>query len=222
MFNFVTTFIFSVFLFHVIHAQAAYKFGVDLSVAGSAADFHCFFQQGYGAALIQAYSPANGGSVDPNLIQNLQNSMAAGLGGEVYVTPTMSKDGKTQFDEVFNALTSLKVNTVWLQVTSPIKWSSNVQNNINLIQSFVDRALAVGVPPSIYTNWYDWQQITGSYTGFSNLRLWYWNNFGSNIESAANFDDFSSFGGWTKPAVKQFASNQSLCGLIVNRNVFTA
>uniref|UniRef100_A0A914YQ70 GH18 domain-containing protein n=1 Tax=Panagrolaimus superbus TaxID=310955 RepID=A0A914YQ70_9BILA len=128
--------------FHVTTGQN-YNFAVDISVAATPADYQCLYQKGYSAAFAQAYSPANGGSLNPNVIQNLYNSMKAKLGGEIYVTPTITKDGKTQFDEVFNAVTAagLEVVTIWLQVTAPITWSNNIQNNINIIQSFVDRAL---------------------------------------------------------------------------------
>uniref|UniRef100_A0AC34GZU2 Lysozyme n=1 Tax=Panagrolaimus sp. ES5 TaxID=591445 RepID=A0AC34GZU2_9BILA len=205
-------------------AKAAYNFAVDITAYGSVSTFQCLYQQGYNAIFIQAYSPANGGSINPNLIQNLNNAVSAKLGTEVYVTPATGKTGQTQFDTVFNKFknSGINVRSIWLQVTSPINWSNNVQTNVNLIQSFVNRANSNGVSAGIYTNWYDWQQITGSYTAFNGLRLWYWNSLGQgqNSESAATFDDFRTFSGWVKPAVKQFAVNENLCGLTLNRDVF--
>ena len=88
--------------------------------------------------------------------------------------------------------------------------------SFNIFQSY-------GVSAGIYTNWYDWQQITGNYNGFQNsARMWYWNAYGQgpNAESAATFDDFRAFGGWSTPAVKQFALNEALCGMTLNREVY--
>uniref|UniRef100_A0A914Z657 Lysozyme n=1 Tax=Panagrolaimus superbus TaxID=310955 RepID=A0A914Z657_9BILA len=205
-------------------AKAAYNFAVDITAYGSASTFQCLYQQGYNAVFIQAYSPASGGSINPNLIQNLNNAAASRLGNEIYVTPATGKSGSTQFDTVFNKLknSGINVRSIWLQVTSPINWSNNVQTNANLIQSFVSRANSNGISAGIYTNWYDWQQITGAYTGFQSSRLWYWNALGQgpNAESAATFDDYRPFGGWNSPAVKQFALNEALCGLTLNRDVY--
>jgi hypothetical protein len=212
---------------HLAAAKASYSFAIDISTYASASAFSCIYKQGYNTVFIQGYSPVNGGSVNTNLIQNLNNAGASSLGNEVYVTPsTTGKTGLAQFDAVFNYLKSsgINVRSIWLQVTSPINWSNNVQTNVNLITSFVSRANQNGVSAGIYTNWYDWQQITGSYTGFSSLRLWYWNAYGQgpNAETQASFDDFRPFGGWSRPAVKQFALNEALCGLTVNREVYPA
>uniref|UniRef100_A0AC34GY83 Lysozyme n=1 Tax=Panagrolaimus sp. ES5 TaxID=591445 RepID=A0AC34GY83_9BILA len=207
-------------------AKAAYNFAVDVSAYGSASTFACIYKQGYEAVFIQAYSPSGGGSLNPNLIQNLNNAATANLGTEIFVTPYPGKSGSTQFDTVFNALknSGINVRSIWLQVTSPVNWSNNMQININVIQDFIGRANSNGVSAGVYTNWYEWQQITGSITTFSNLRLWYWNYSGpgSNGESNANFNDFTGFAGWTQPAAKQFASNESLCGMTLNRNVYPA
>jgi hypothetical protein len=206
-------------------AKASYGFAVDVSTYGSVSTFQCIYKQGYGAVFVQAYSPVNGGSVNTNLIQNLNNVGSAMLRNEIYVTPaTTGKTGAAQFDATYNYLKASGVNvrSIWLQVTSPINWSINIQSNNNLIQSFVSRANQNGVSVGIYTNWYDWQQITGSYTAFSTLRLWYWSSYGQGptAESQASFDDFRGFAGWKTPAVKQFALNEGLCGLTLNRNVY--
>uniref|UniRef100_A0A914YLH7 Uncharacterized protein n=1 Tax=Panagrolaimus superbus TaxID=310955 RepID=A0A914YLH7_9BILA len=123
-------------------AKASYNFAVDIVDYGSASTFQCIYKQGYNAVFIQGYSPSNGGSVNTNLISNLNNAAVAGLGNEIYVTPTMAKTGQTQFDAVYNQLKNSGVNvrSIWLQVTSPINWGNNVQNNVNLITSFASRA----------------------------------------------------------------------------------
>uniref|UniRef100_A0AC34EZG0 Uncharacterized protein n=1 Tax=Panagrolaimus sp. ES5 TaxID=591445 RepID=A0AC34EZG0_9BILA len=227
-------------------ANATYNFAVDITANGSASTFQCLYKQGYSAVFIQAYSRDYGGSLNPNLIQNLNNAGAANLGSELYVTLTTEKEGQPQFDAVYNKLKASGINlrSIWLQVTSPLKWNTNVNTNLHRIQNFINRGYATGVTVGIYTNWYDWQQITGS--AFSDLRLWYWSatpgqfslpyyqflaiSFtsrridgpGSNAESAANFDDFRQFSSFLKPAVKQFGINENLCGMTLNRDVYPA
>uniref|UniRef100_A0A7E4V596 Lysozyme n=1 Tax=Panagrellus redivivus TaxID=6233 RepID=A0A7E4V596_PANRE len=117
----------------------------------------------------------------------------------------------------------INVRKVWLQVTGPINWSNNVATNINFISGFIARAKTYGITVGIYTSWYDWQQITGATTQFSNSDgLWYWSAFGQgpDAEGVASFDDFRPFGGWTAPSVKQFALNEALCGLTLNRDIY--
>uniref|UniRef100_A0AC34FN65 Lysozyme n=1 Tax=Panagrolaimus sp. ES5 TaxID=591445 RepID=A0AC34FN65_9BILA len=208
-----------------LSAKAAYNFAVDFAVSASLSTLQCLYQQGYNSVFIQVYGPANGGSVNSAGCQAVINSYSANLGTEIYITPaTSGKTGQQQFDEAFNAMKSAGINvrSVWLQVTSPINWPNNLQTNVNLIQSFINRATSYGISAGIYTNWYDWQQITGAYTGFQSSRLWYWNSLGQgqNAEAGATFDDYRTFGGWSSPAVKQFALNENLCGLTLNRDVY--
>jgi hypothetical protein len=208
-----------------LSAKASYNFAADLAVSASLSTLQCIYKQGYNSVLVQVYGPANGGSVNNAGCQSVINAHSTNLGTEVYVTPsTTGKSGSQQFDEALNAMkaSGINIRSMWLQVTSPINWPNNIQTNVNLIQSFISRAAAYGVTAGIYTNWYDWQQITGAYTGFQSARLWYWSAYGQGptAESQASFDDFRPFGGWSSPAIKQFALNEALCGLTVNRDVY--
>lgn len=207
--------------------KGAYNFAVDIASGSSLQNLQCIYQQGYKTIFAQIYTPNNGGQVNQQGCQAVINAYTANLGTEVYVTPstTSSKTGAQQFDEAYNGMknSGINIHSMWLQVTSPINWPNNLQSNVNFIQSFINRAIQYGVNPGIYTNWYDWQQITGSYVGFANqARLWYWNAYGQgpNAEGDANFNDFRTFGGWTQPNVKQFALNEGLCSLTLNRDVY--
>jgi len=209
--------------------KASYSFAVDFSASASVSTLQCIKQNGYAAAFIRVYMPANGGQVDTIGCASVINSHQAGLGTEIYVTPapTGTKTGSQQFDEFYTYMqnSGIQVSAVWLQVTSPLNWSSYQQTNVNFISSFSQRAKQYGVTPNIYTNWYDWQQITSSWTGWqsiANSKLWYWWTLGQGVndETPADFSDFRPFGGWNNPAVKQYAQFESLCGLTVNRDVY--
>jgi len=209
--------------------KAGYNFAVDLSVSASVSNFQCLVSNGYLAAFIRVYMPTGNGMVDNTGITNVQNAATAKIGTEVYVTPQAlgSKQGYTQFDETYAALQNrgVTLRTIWLQVTSPVNWSNNQQTNINFITSFVQRAMQMGVTPGIYTNTYDWQQITSSWSGlssFGNVYLWYWHVLGQGVsgESTPDFSDFRAFGSWSTANVKQFAQSESICGMTLNRDVY--
>ncbi|EPB73219.1 hypothetical protein ANCCEY_07680 [Ancylostoma ceylanicum] len=174
----------------------------------------------------EAYDPTGLGRFDLNAVNNIRNASKAGLGTEVFMTPQIrsSKRGSQQFRELYDGLRrgSIVVRTVWLQVTSPVNWDSNSQTNIYFLNDIITAAKSVGVTIGFYTNIYDWQQITkGAWV--QGAMLWYWNvnGGGPQGETPANFNDFRPFGKFTKPIVKQFGQVVTVCGVTVNRDVYT-
>ncbi|KAL6733589.1 hypothetical protein Aduo_004223 [Ancylostoma duodenale] len=130
--------------------------------------------------------------------------------------------GRFDVNAVNNIRNANKVRTVWLQVTSPVNWGANNQANIYFLNDIISAAKSVGVTIGFYTNIYDWQQITkGAWV--EGAMLWYWNvnGGGPQGETPANFNDFRPFGRFTKPTVKQFGQVENVCGVTVNRDVYT-
>uniref|UniRef100_A0A914VU31 Lysozyme n=1 Tax=Plectus sambesii TaxID=2011161 RepID=A0A914VU31_9BILA len=209
--------------------KVTFVFAVDISAAISTATFSCLKTAGYQTAFVRVYTKK--GSPDPNGATNLHNANTASLYTEVYIEPQPSsgKSGAQQLDEALSFVSSggIFVKSAWLQVTSPIDWSNNnVQANINLIQSFIDQARVRNIGFGIYTSPYDWQQITGGWTGVAGfVNLWYWHvtGYGKNGTTPANFNDFVSFGAWNTPVVKQYGQqiHNSLCnGIIINTDTY--
>lgn len=62
-----------------------------------------------------------------------------------------------------------------------------------------------------------WINIFGSKTACTSVatghNLWY-----AHYDGVANFNDFSPFSGWSKPSMKQFAGDTTVCGLDVDKN----
>ncbi len=61
-----------------------------------------------------------------------------------------------------------------------------------------------------------WQSIFGSTEACKSLGahpLWY-----AHYDGSASFSDFSAFGGWTKPHMKQYQGDTTLCGAGVDKN----
>ncbi|XGW13085.1 hypothetical protein V3C99_013600 [Haemonchus contortus] len=205
---------------------ASLAYAVDLSAPVSLSGFQCIRNNLYNVAFIRAYTPVGQGQIDPYACANIQNANAAGMGTEVYMTPqpNSAKTGAQQFDEMYSNLrnSNINVQSVWIQVTSPVNWYVTSSLNINFINSILSRASQYGLTIGIYTNVNEWNQITGS-ASISNAMLWYWNTYGSGVsnETPANFNDFRSFGGWTYPSVKQFGQVESVCGITVNRDIYS-
>ncbi|EYB83052.1 hypothetical protein Y032_0344g3083 [Ancylostoma ceylanicum] len=138
---------------------------------------------------------------------------------------TSTKTGAQQFLEMYEGLrTNFNVRTIWLQVTAPVKWEPSISKNIQFIDSIIQAARANGLVVGIYTNAYDWRQITNEWIGANNTLLWYWNVFGSGAmaESPSDFKDYRAFGPWQSPSCKQFGQQESVCGQTLNRDIIVA
>ncbi|KAK6055515.1 hypothetical protein COOONC_06979 [Cooperia oncophora] len=57
------------------------------------------------------------------------------------------------------------------QVTSPNNWLKSTRTNINFLADILCRASQYGLTVGIYTNFYDWSQITDGAT-IDNAMLW--------------------------------------------------
>ncbi|GMR38792.1 hypothetical protein PMAYCL1PPCAC_08987, partial [Pristionchus mayeri] len=199
-----------------VAATAQYSYAVDIAQVGPSNVFSCLKSNSYSTVFLRVYKPDGSGAVDTAGINNISPAFYAGLGTEVYMTanPTSSKSANSQVDELVKAFKNggVQVRSLWLQVTSPLNWNKDQTKNLKFIQAVIARFRTNGITTGIYTNNYDWQQITNNAAGLgADVRLWYWSVFGQgpNGESSPNFTDFRPFGQWSSAAVKQFAQNES-------------
>lgn len=61
-----------------------------------------------------------------------------------------------------------------------------------------------------------WQSIMGSRSAchtLSSYELWY-----AHYDGKQSFSDYETFGGWTKPSMKQYQGDVSLCGAGIDKN----
>uniref|UniRef100_A0A0N5AMS1 Lysozyme n=1 Tax=Syphacia muris TaxID=451379 RepID=A0A0N5AMS1_9BILA len=208
--------------------KAAYGYAATIYSSVTPSALSCMRQAGYSAVFVRVYKPDGAGVVDYDGFNTIKKAVSAGVGVEIFVTPQpqSTKSAVTQFDEVYQAARSnnIDLRSIWLQVTSPINWPNQVTSNINFITSFLNRAAQYNLNAGIYTNWYDWQQITGGYTAkLNNVRLWYWNAYGNGITAASSLDfsDFRAFGSFSSPIIKSYSLAANVCNVIVNQNIFS-
>ena len=194
--------------------------GVDVSQLFSTSTYQCIKNNGYTFAIIRGY--CSYGGVDSNIISNLNNARAAGLITDIYMFPCRGKSASAQVDQMMTAISSNLYGMVWIDVEnnpSPgCGWGSDYNGNCAFLTEIVNRVKSRGKVPAIYASRYMWQTIFGSFTGCSSVssqQLWY-----AHYDGVPNFSDFVAFGGWTKPAIKQFQGDTTLCGAGVDKNFY--
>lgn len=125
-----------------------------------------------------------------------------------------TEDSETLMSK-YNGTLGATVGMLWIDVEGTQYWSSDPSSNVNFIQEMVDEGNRQGVNLGIYTSNSQWSPIAGGSTQFSMYPLWY-----PHYDSWASFDDFTSFGGWTKPSIKQYQGTTSDCGASVDLNYY--
>jgi GH25 family lysozyme M1 (1,4-beta-N-acetylmuramidase) len=122
---------------------------------------------------------------------------------------------------MISAISSSLYSKVWIDVetnpSSGCSWSGHDSaSNCNFVTEIVNRIKAKGKHAGIYGSKTMWTSIFGSASACHTLGaepLWY-----AHYDGHANFQDFGSFGGWTKPAMKQYLGDVNMCGAGVDKN----
>jgi GH25 family lysozyme M1 (1,4-beta-N-acetylmuramidase) len=72
-----------------------------------------------------------------------------------------------------------------------------------------------GVKCGVYSSSAQWASIFGSssFVYGNELPLWY-----AHYDNKETFSDFTAFGGWSVPHIKQYAGDVTLCNIEVDRN----
>ncbi len=191
--------------------------GVDVSQLFPTSTFQCIKNGGYGFAIIRGY--CSYGGVDHNAVQSLTNAKSAGLITDIYMFPCRGKSATAQVDEMMNAIPANLYGMIWIDVeTNPSSGCGWTGDNCGFITEIVNRIKSKGKVPAIYSSVYMWTSIFGSKTACPSLasqQLWY-----AHYDNNPSFSDFSSFGGWSKPAIKQYVGDTTLCGAGVDKNFY--
>eukprot|EP01121_Diplochlamys_sp_Union-15-3_P003592 TRINITY_DN13531_c0_g1_i3.p1 TRINITY_DN13531_c0_g1~~TRINITY_DN13531_c0_g1_i3.p1 ORF type:complete len:224 (+),score=25.90 TRINITY_DN13531_c0_g1_i3:38-709(+) len=137
---------------------------------------------------------------------------------DLYIWMCPNCEGNNPPSNLINQLISTvganNFGMVWLDIEAcdndPSCWSTP-QVNLDFIRSMANAIKSAGKPVGIYSTPWEWRTLglTGlGVTEFKNLPLWY-----ANPDGTENFNDFSSFGGWTVPAIKQYSWTGAYCGV---------
>lgn len=195
--------------------------GVDVSQLFSTSTYQCMKSNGYQFAIIRGY--CSYGAVDSHAVQGLNNAKSAGMITDIYMFPCRGKSATAQVDEMMAAIPSNLYGMVWIDVetnpSSGCSWSGHDgTSNCQFIMDIINRIKAKGKNCGIYATSYMWQNILGgrgNCAQAAGVQLWY-----AHYDGSASFSDFSSFGGWSKPNIKQYQGDTTLCGAGVDKNFY--
>ena len=193
--------------------------GVDVSQPFATSVYSCFKTNGISFAIIRGY--CSFGGLDTHAVTGLNNAKAAGIPADIYMFPCRGKAAAAQVTEMFNGISASLYGKVWIDVeTNPstgCSWSGHdAASNCAFVTEIVNAIKAKGKGVGIYASVYMWETIMGSKTacpGVASAALWY-----AHYDNNPSFSDFTSFGGWTKPTIKQYQGDTTLCGAGVDRN----
>eukprot|EP01113_Clastostelium_recurvatum_P017539 TRINITY_DN2061_c0_g1_i1.p1 TRINITY_DN2061_c0_g1~~TRINITY_DN2061_c0_g1_i1.p1 ORF type:complete len:214 (+),score=30.03 TRINITY_DN2061_c0_g1_i1:36-677(+) len=192
--------------------------GIDISALTSASAFNCL-RANYSFSIVRGYRSS--GAVDTNVVANVQNAWNAGMAHvDVYLFPCYNCGNPgSQVSTLVNYLKShnVRYGMIWLDIEGKTgsTWSTSQASNRAFFEGMVSQARSLGQTVGVYTSSSQWNPIMGSYSGGSSLPLWY-----AHYNNQPNFNDFVAFGGWSKPAMKQYAGDVTECGVGLDRNSY--
>lgn len=173
---------------------------------------------GFEFAIIRCYEEV--GQPDPNCPASIQAAWNGGMNYvDVYFYPDMNSNNPAdQAASMVNFLQSNGITRngappngygmVWIDIEGWADWSSDQDYNRNFFVQLVQELQNLGQVVGVYTSASQWGPIMDNgWTGGADLALWY-----PHYDGDASFDDFSSFGGWGNPSIKQYQGTTGLCG----------
>ena len=90
-------------------------------------------------------------------------------------------------------------------------WLSTAITTVNNLYKGCGLSTCVG----IYASESQWSPIMCNTSEFAHYQLWW-----AYYDYEASFSDFSSFGGWTKPAMKQYKGTTYICGTAIDEDYY--
>lgn len=196
--------------------------GFDLSYFQgqvSQSSFDCLADSGYEFGIIQA--TAGTGGYNPYVASDISRGKSAGICClDVYIFPDTSQSASSSMTTLINNLLddgALTNNMVWMDIEGTQYWSSSCSSNqswlseaISTIESMYNgcgQSTCVG----IYSSASQWDPIMCDTTEFSNYQLWW-----AYYDNDPSFSDFSPFGGWSSPNIKQYKGTTNVCSTSID------
>jgi hypothetical protein len=185
-------------------------FAIDISMwegPMAQAEMDCFWASGVRHVVA-------GTQIEEVTRQQLAMAVKRGMSVDAYVYLYWNQDMKAQVDEAFRRVKGFPIGRMWLDVEEApgsLGWKT--------ISQKIDEAKAACAAQGtagcgIYTGPGFWKTYMANTTQQSDLPLWYAQYNGRKLLS-----DWSTerFGGWAKPAAKQWAE-EALCGVGVDKD----
>ena len=187
--------------------------GVDVSSAVNSTAWACLAAASVEWTATRAWHSY--GAFDNTSIANLKGAAAAGIpSNDVYLFPCPTQDAQQQASDMLSMLGSEFSGKVWIDVeNNPSKGCSWTALPAGSGCAFLREMVAViqeqqGTTPGIYANHNGWSSTVGldcQLQGEYSLSLWY----AHYDKDGSSCSDFTPFGGWDTPSMKQFTDKPS-------------
>ena len=200
-------------LFFSVVSAAIY--GIDYSTLTSVASHQCFINNGFTFAIPRCWCSV--GEVDGDCVPSVENAHAAGMSRvDTYFFPCYSCGNIAgQINSFWDHTIANQMNfeRLWFDIEG--EWSSSYGTNQAFLMEMVEHARAIGIVYGIYCSEYYWGLFFGSYTFAyaSEAPMWY-----AHYDYDASFSDWTPFGGWSWPMIKQYQGTTSMCDASVDLN----
>jgi len=172
----------------------------------------------YGFAVIQTFE--GGFGFNSAIGTCVSEAHAAGIQYvDVYIFMCPNCKGNTPASSavtgIINSLNGVAFGMVWFDIEQCEGCWNDAESNADFIGEAVNTAVSMlgGSRIGIYSNAYEWGQVVGGWEGVSSFPLWY-----ADYDGEQNYNDFSPFGGWTQPNIKQYAGDEGECGVDIDEN----
>ncbi|KAA0166630.1 hypothetical protein FNF31_01408 [Cafeteria roenbergensis] len=199
--------------------SALATYGADVSSHVSPDQWKCLKGDGINFAIVRAWYSF--GAFDPNGRTTVANAWAGGMDDvDVYLFPCAGKSAADQVAGTVSGMSGVKFGQIWMDIeTNPSPgcgWGSDLARNCEYIGELLQAAEAHGIKPGVYASPYMWGKIAGSAcTVGRDYPLWW-----ADYNGVPGWPPFGAFGGWSKPAMHQFADNGAACGVSYDKNYY--
>lgn len=199
--------------------------GVDVSSVVYTSNWQCLKSNGFSFGVIRCYESV--GRPDSNCPHTIYNAWGGKMSHvDIYMFPDPSAGNPAgQVDSMLNYLAGFNIHSggsppgtygmVWLDIEGTQYWHSSQSENRDFFSGLLNQLVAKGQHVGVYTSRSQWEPIMGDWSGGASHPLWY-----AHYDGSASFSDFSSFGGWSHPSIKQYRGDASLCGAGIDENYY--
>jgi len=178
-------------------------------------EWTCLKNISYSFAVVRIFRKV--GVIDSNAADTIRNARTAGISNvDGYIFPCFNcGNPRAQVQTAVQNLHENKaeIDGIWIDIESPEYWSLSAIDNLNFIRELVDEVKNQNYSVGIYASASQWDPITNGSIDFRDVRLWH-----ARWDKNESFDNFKSFGGWTKPVMKQYVGDVAQCDVNVDKD----
>jgi len=170
------------------------------------------------------------GSTEEGVSESFQiGGMQAGRNEDLHIKQNFDLDFENDFEAWRKAnvkedegSNGVNYGMIWVDVeinpSSGCGWGTNYNANCDYVNTLTNQIRARGKVPGIYTSIYEWETVMGSVgncASAASVPLWY-----AHYDNWASFGDYTGIGGWSRPSIKQYRGDVSLCSVGIDESFY--